>query len=134
MPNYSESSKVKLSEAHPKLQELFNEVIKYFDCTIVCSFRNKECQDKAVMDKNSKTPWPTSKHNKVPAMAVDVMPCPVNWSDSAKNIEQITLFAGFVLGVASRMNIKIRWGHDWDGDLHPDEHMLIDRPHYELME
>jgi peptidoglycan L-alanyl-D-glutamate endopeptidase CwlK len=134
MPKFSINSKAKLSECDPKLQQLFEEVIKSFDCTIICSFRNKKDQDDAVIKGNSKTNWPTSKHNKVPSMAVDVMPCPVNWSETIKNIEQITLFAGFVLGTAAQMGIKIRWGHDWNRDMHPDEKMLVDRPHYELME
>lgn len=132
MPHFGESSLGKLETAHPDLQRLFNEVIKYYDCVVLCGFRNEEEQNAAFEAGNSKLKWPYGKHNKYPSLAVDVMPYPLNWSNTAKNIEQITLFAGFVLGMAKMMNIKIRWGHDWDGNIRPDDHGFIDLPHYQL--
>ncbi len=132
MPNFSLKSKAKLETCHTDLQRLFNEVVKHFDCTIICGFRGKDEQDKAVAAGNSKTPWPTSKHNKSPSLAVDVMPYPVDWSGSKESIERITLFAGFVLGTAKQMGISIRWGHDWNCDTIPDPKGLVDRPHFEL--
>jgi hypothetical protein len=133
MPNFSASSNEKLNAAHPELQRLFTEVVKHFDCTVVCGFRGKAEQDMAVAGGNSKTPWPTSKHNKQPSLAVDVMPYPVDWSGSKESIERVTLFAGFVLGVASQLGIKIKWGHDWNSDTVPDSKGFVDRPHYELI-
>ena len=133
MPKFSQSSQDKLSLAHPLLQKLFNEVIKTFDCTIVCSHRDREDQDKAFLSGNSKVKFPNSKHNSEPSFAVDVMPYPIDWLSSSKNIEKLTLFAGFVLGTAKQLGIEIRWGHDWDRDYQPDERGLVDRPHYELV-
>jgi len=132
MPNFGNSSKERLCTTHPDLQRLFTEVIKHVDCSVVCGFRNKEDQNKAVAEGHSTILWPYGKHNKQPSRAVDVMPYPVDWSDSPANIERITLFAGFVLGVAKMLGIGIRWGHDWDSNMKPDTKGLVDRPHYEL--
>jgi peptidoglycan LD-endopeptidase CwlK len=133
MPAFSGKSKAILATCHPDLQRLFNTVIKTFDCSPIDGYRNKKDQDAAVAGGKSKTPWPTSKHNSQPSMAVDVMPYPINWSDDPHNIEKLNFFGGYVMGVASQMGIKIRWGHDWDRNLTPDERGLVDRPHFELI-
>ena len=74
MPLFSQTSKARLSTAHPDLQRLFNEVVKHWDCTIVCGHRGKEEQDKAFAEGKSKVKWPNGRHNKLPSLAVDVMP------------------------------------------------------------
>lgn len=132
MAKFGKASQEKLATCHPDLQRLFGEVIKHVDCTVICGHRGKAEQDAAVAAGNSKVRWPNGKHNKVPAEAVDVMPFPVDWSDSPANIEHLNYFAGIVQGLALSMGIKIRWGHDWDQDEKPDEKGLVDRPHYEL--
>ena len=45
MPSYSSRSLQKLSTCHPKIQKVFNEVIKHYDCTILEGHRDKETQD-----------------------------------------------------------------------------------------
>lgn len=58
MPYYSERSKKRLETCHEDLQKLFNEVIKHFDCTILCGHRGQEEQDKAFAEGMSfKFPW-----------------------------------------------------------------------------
>lgn len=109
MPNFSEESKAKLATCHPYLRKLFEEVIKTQDCTIICGERNKADQDKAVAEGNSQTPYPTSKHNSSPSMAVDVAPYPIDWKD----IGRFQHFAGYVQAVADRMNISVTWGGSW---------------------
>jgi peptidoglycan L-alanyl-D-glutamate endopeptidase CwlK len=133
MPSFGEVSTKRLATCHLDLQRLFNEVVKHFDCTVICGHRGEKEQEEACAKGNSKVHWPHGKHNSSPSNAVDVMPYPVNWSEDARNIEQITLFAGFVLGVAATMGIKVRWGHDWNRDMKPDTRGLVDRPHYELV-
>lgn len=133
MPEFGSASRAALATAHPDLQRLFQEVIKYVDCTVLEGHRGKEAQDRAVAAGNSKTPWPHSKHNKVPAEAVDVVPYPVDWSNELRMIH----FAGIVKGIAYRLGIRIRWGGDWNGDDDPqdDRHkkLLQDYPHFELV-
>lgn len=133
MPAFGKASSKNLATAHLNLQWLFKEVVKHFDCAIICGYRNQADQDKAVDQGYSKNPWPASKHNAYPSLAVDVMPYPVDWSNDPKNIERITLFAGFVLGVASQMGIKIRWGGDWNMDTQVKDNVFDDFGHYELV-
>jgi peptidoglycan L-alanyl-D-glutamate endopeptidase CwlK len=117
MPRFSSASSEKLKSCHPDLQTLFNEVIKYFDCTIIEGYRNKEAQDKAFNSGHSMVQYPKGKHNKIPSMAVDVIAYPINWND-----EKLGLwFGGYVLGIAQqlknqgKMTHSIRWGGSWNG-------------------
>jgi len=128
MPTFSKISKDRLATCHDDLQRLFNEVIKHWDCTIVCGHRGKEDQDKAFADGKSKVKWPNGKHNKFPSLAVDVMPYPIDWNDTKRNFA----FAGFVLGIATMMGISVRGGHDFDGDHNLNEGDSWDVPHWEL--
>lgn len=130
MPSFGTASMEKLKTCDERLQTLFLEVVKSFDCTIICGFRNQIDQDKAFAEGKSKKKWPDGEHNKVPSKAVDVMPYPVDWN----NTVQIVLFAGFVLGVAQQMGIKIRWGGDWDSDWDRKDQTFHDLPHFELID
>jgi peptidoglycan L-alanyl-D-glutamate endopeptidase CwlK len=134
MPVYSKESLEKLGTCDERLQRVFNRVIQFVDCTIICGHRGEADQNAAYDRGASKLRYPNGKHNSIPSKAVDVMPFPVNYSEDAKNIEEITLFAGFVLGIAAELGIKLRWGHDWDGDMVPDVKGLVDRPHYEVID
>ena len=134
MPKYSKTSKNKLSTCHPDLQMLFNEVIKYRDCTIIVGYRDEYNQDKCYNEEKSKVEWPNSKHNKLPSEAVDVAPYfstspHIRWHD----IETFYHFAGFVLGIAEMMGIKIRWGGNWDSDDEIDDQTFNDLPHFEVI-
>jgi peptidoglycan L-alanyl-D-glutamate endopeptidase CwlK len=128
MPSFGAKSTTILSTCHQDLQLVLNEAIKYVDFSVTCGFRNKADQDKAVATGNSTTPWPTSKHNQNPSLAVDVAPYPIDWNDS----EAFTLLAGIIYGVACTLGVKLRLGADWDGDLNIREHSFKDRPHIEL--
>ena len=120
MPSFSQSSAAKLSTCDERLQDLFNKVIEYRDCTILEGHRGKEAQNKAFMDGNSKTKWPNSNHNTIPSKAVDVMPYPIDWDDMIRLNE----FACFVEGVAVGMGIYVKWGGRWSN--------FFDGPHWEV--
>lgn len=130
MPKFSPASKAQLATCHPELKRVFNEVIKHFDCTIVCGHRPQQQQDALFSMKPPRTqvPWPKSKHNTVPSIAVDAVPYPIDWNDR----ERITYFAGFVKGVAATQGIALRWGGDWDKDTELDDNKFDDLPHFEL--
>jgi len=130
MPNFSLASKTKLLTCHPELQRLFNEVIKHWDCQILEGHRGKEAQNKAFKEGNSKLQWPKGKHNKLPSLAVDVAPYPIDWKDTQRFI----YFAGFVLGVAAMLNIKVRYGGDWDSDTQMTDERFRDLVHWEIVE
>ena len=130
MNKFSESSKKKLETCHPDIQKIFNEVIKHYDCTVICGHRGKDEQDEAVRTGASKLAWPNSKHNSLPSKAIDVVPFPVDWTDTSRFYH----FAGFVMGVAIYFGIKLRFGGDWDGNLKFRDEKFKDLPHFELVE
>lgn len=130
MPNFGTRSMENLSTCHEDLQRLFKEVIKYFDCSVICGHRNKEDQDKAYHSGNSDAEWPNSKHNRLPSIAADVIPWPVDWKDERR----FYMFVGIVRGIALMIGIRLRVGADWDGDMEVKDQNLHDLPHFELLE
>jgi len=135
MPSFSKTSKKKLDTCHQDLQIIFNYVIQHFDCTIVCGYRNKIAQNKAYEDGFSHVLYPCSNHNKIPSMAVDVVPWPIEW----ENIDRMKYFAGRVLGTADMLKRygaithSVRWGGDWDMDNFLKDTNFHDFPHFELV-
>ena len=128
MPYFGKSSKKRLDTCDNKLQKVFNEVIKHVDCSILEGHRKKDRQNKLYEEGKTKVKYPNGRHNRQPSSAVDVTPYPVDWEDR----ERQTLFAGVVIGVASQMNINLRWGGDWDQDFQVVDNRFDDFPHFEL--
>ena len=128
MPRFGRKSKERLASCDPQLQELFNEVIKHIDCSVLEGHRSGERQNKLYDEGKTKVRYPNGRHNADPSLAVDVTPYPVDWEDR----ERQTLFAGFVLGIARGLGIKIRWGGDWDMDFDVQDNKFDDFPHFEL--
>jgi hypothetical protein len=126
---FGKTSKKNLNEAHPLLQEIFNEVIQIFNCSVIEGHRTEAEQNKAYERKQSKLKYPKSKHNKVPSLAVDVIPYPVDWKDT----NRFCLLAGVVKGIAHSKDIKIRWGGDWNGNNYCTDEHFLDMPHFELV-
>lgn len=129
MPKFGRKSREQLSTCDSKLQELFNEVIKHIDCSVLEGHRGQERQNRLYDEGKSKVRFPDGRHNASPSNAVDITPWPVDWADR----ERQTLFAGFVLGMANRMGISIRWGGDWDRDWQVNDNKFDDFPHFELI-
>ena len=128
MPYFGKRSKERLNTCDSKLQKVFNEVIKHVDCSILEGHREKDRQNKLYEEGKTKVKYPNGRHNRQPSSAVDVTPYPVDWEDR----ERQTLFAGFVIGVASQMGINLRWGGDWDQDFQVVDNRFDDFPHFEL--
>ena len=128
MPKFGKRSRTNLKTAHDDLQRLFKEVVKYFDCTVICGHRDESSQNKAFHEGFSKVKFPNGRHNAMPSQAVDVCPYPVDWKD----LDRFRYFAGFVLGVASQMGIKVRWGGVWDMDTFTKDNKFNDLPHFEI--
>ena len=129
MAKFSSRSKEKLATCHEDLQKLFNEVIKVVDCTIIEGHRTCSRQNRLYEEGKTKVRYPKGRHNSKPSRAVDVAPYPIDWDDR----ERFTLFGGFVLGMASRMGINIRWGGDWNKDFQVNDNRFDDFPHFELI-
>ena len=128
MPKFGKTSKRRLKTCEKDLQDLFSEVVKYFDCSVLVGYRGRNEQDNAYESGHSKVKWPNGKHNKKPSFAVDVAPYPVDWEDR----ERFIYFGGFVKGCAFRMGISLRWGGDWDNDTQLSDNNFDDLVHFEL--
>ena len=130
MPHFGERSHSNLAEIHPKLRDLFYEVIKTYDCSIICGYRGQVAQNTAFHSGFSKVQWPDSRHNQKPSIAVDVMPYPIDWDDA----KRLYHFVGYVERCARQMGIKVRSGADWDGDFDFKDQNFHDAPHWELLD
>lgn len=130
---WGQSSLAHLSTAHPLLQTLGNRVIKRADLPrdlrVLFGHRNKADQDKAFASGASKLRWPNSKHNSVPALAVDIVPLEggqVSWDWA--HYHQI---APIIKDEWAKMKAEgltgaavLTWGGDWRS--------FKDGPHWEL--
>ena len=128
MPRFGKKSRDQLATCDTRLQMVFNEVIKSVDCSILEGYRNEKDQNEAFRKGNSKVKYPNGRHNSKPCCAVDVLPYPIDWKD----YERMTLFAGYVIGTAEQMGIKLVWGNDWDRDFQTKDTGFKDYPHFEL--
>ena len=133
MPHFGHSSQSKLDTCHPELISVFNEVIKSVDCSILEGNRSMERQKMLFREGSSKTLG--SKHLAQPSLAVDVSPYPTpeDWGEyDSKALAEFYYFAGYVKAIADGLNIKIRWGGDWDGDSVFTDQTFDDLVHFEL--
>jgi len=128
--SFNERSQTNLYTCHPDLIRLFTRVVEQFDCTVICGHRAEDAQQLAYLAKNSKLQWPDSKHNKLPSLAADVIAYPIQWGNYKLNYT----FGGYVKGVASALDIKIRWGGDWDSDWDLEDQSFNDLVHFEVLE
>lgn len=134
MPKFSQISNDRLKTCAPELQRLFAEVIKTYDCTIICGYRT--AAEQAEHLKNGKTKVKQSKHNEQPAQAIDVSPYPIpeNWGAiNFKERARFYHFAGYVKGIAETLKIPIRWGGDWNGNNKFSDQTFDDLVHFELV-
>jgi peptidoglycan L-alanyl-D-glutamate endopeptidase CwlK len=155
MPQFSSKSSTALNTAETDLIIIFNEVIRYFDCSVIYGNRSQmeqwELYKKGRAYNNNTLQWEIvdqsrvvtykdgtinlSNHNYSPSRAVDVTPYPINWKD----VNRLYLFAGYVLGVASRLKQEghilhnIRWGGDWDRDTLVLDETFLDLVHFEII-
>ena len=128
MPRFSIKSKSKLHSCDERLINLFNKVVKHFDCMVLEGHRGEEKQNAAYDKGNSKVRYPNGKHNQSQSVAVDVAPYPIDWADR----DRFHYFGGYVLGVAKQMGLNIRWGGDWNQDTQTKDNKFDDLVHFEI--
>ena len=130
MAKFGKRSKERLATCDERLQEVFNEVNKYVKCSDLEGHRSAARQNRLYEEGKTKVRYPKGRHNASPSLAVDVAPYPIDWNDR----ERFHLFAGFVLGMARRMGINLRWGGDWNQNFEVDDNQFDDFPHFEIRE
>lgn len=127
------------------LQQLFNEVIKSFDCSVINGARTLAQQQDYFNgtnltgvnpDKEKLSQTMQSKH--LPqadglSHAVDVAPYPQRWESKGYR-DELFYFGGYVKGIASQMGIKIRYGGDFNQNNDVSDSGFEDLDHFELVE
>ena len=110
MPKFGTRSEINLHLTDPRLIKVFREVIKRFDCAVICGLRGQAEQNRLYDLGKTKLRYPGSKHNLTPALAVDAVPYypngdKIRWND----YKGFSYFAGYVIRTAEIMRVKLRW-------------------------
>tara|TARA_X000001382_G_scaffold113073_1_gene90626 strand:+ start:768 stop:1166 length:399 start_codon:yes stop_codon:yes gene_type:complete len=130
MPKFGKRSKERLEGVDHRIRMVMDEVVKYYDITVIEGLRSQKRQDELVREGKSKTKF--GKH--VTGEAVDIAPYPIDWNSR----DDFHMLGGFVLGVASQLGINIRWGGDWSSSSLAEEarttkdNSFDDLVHFEL--
>jgi peptidoglycan L-alanyl-D-glutamate endopeptidase CwlK len=119
----------RLVKAHPLLQELFEEVAKKVEIKILESQRGEADQELAVKLGRSKAHFGQSAHNWTPAIALDVVPLPIDWKNTKAFV---ALGQKVILPLAKKLKIPVRWGADWNMNSKLSDESFVDMPHWEL--
>jgi len=131
MGNYTFGNKSisKLNEVHEDLKKLMYEALKAspIDFGISCGRRGIEEQNKLFKEGKTKCDGINikSKHNYMPALAVDFYPY-INGKASWDKVH-LALVAGVILATADKLGINVRWG----GTFGSKEFKGWDYPHIE---
>ena len=126
MPKFGKKSLAELRGLDSGLVNVLNQAIKHFDFSVIEGMRSLETQTQYVADGVSKTL--KSKH--LEGKAVDIAPYPIDYDDE----ERFVYLGGFILGVASQLGVKLRWGLDWDRDTYTKDTGFRDAGHFEIRE
>jgi peptidoglycan LD-endopeptidase CwlK len=128
MPKFSQKSRSQLDTCCDELRLVMCNAIRELDFTIIEGYRSNHRQQELFEQGKSKVSAGYSKHNVSPSKAVDIAPYPIDWED----IPRFIYFAGRIIQIASNLNIKIRWGGDWNMDTLLKEHFK-DWGHFEVL-
>ena len=128
---WSARSAGRLATCHPVLIALMDAAIETSPCdmTITCGHRTKREQDEVFNNGRSKVQWPNSKHNKMPALAVDVVPY-VNGGPSW-DWPYIHPLADHIKSVWAALPAEMTdgWRLEWGGDWRS----FRDGPHWQIV-
>lgn len=144
MYTFGTASSERLSTCHEDIQLILNELITFYDFSVLEGHRSDERQLKlfhegaSTLDGVNKK----SKHQSLPSMAVDIMPWKKGtnaFDDNEKERARFYMMMGMVKAIASRLykegkiTHKVRFGADWDGDDTFRDQSFDDLPHFELI-
>lgn len=101
---FSTRSTANLAQCHPDLQKLAAAIDKRIDIEVICGHRGEKEQNEAFAKGTSKLKWPKSKHNKMPALAFDACPNPIDWNNRAA----FDKMRAIAKEEAEKLGIKIR--------------------------
>lgn len=113
----------KLALAHPELVKWFREQVKpcHNDVHISWSYRDQASQEQAFLDGKSRLHFPNSKHNKRPALALDLF----KLTEENAALFPPLLYAA-IASEATAAGSPIEWGGSWVGRLKDLDHFQLD--------
>ena len=126
MPKFGKRSKERLRGIDARLVSVLNELVKIMDVTIIEGLRSEQRQEKLLKEGSTKTKF--SKH--ITGKAVDLAPYPIDWKDR----DRFHYMGGMIRGIAKQLNIKVRWGGDWDSDGDVKDNGFDDLVHVEILD
>ena len=138
MYTYSERSKKNLATCHIDLQLICYELLKHFDHSVVCGYRNEEDQNMAFKSGNSWVKYPDSKHNLIPSMAVDLQPYPAEPVGTQAEYDKFSVMGGMFMLIAKQMfdrgliHHKITWGRLWKPEKLYSKQKRLDYYHFQF--
>jgi len=109
MPKFSKRSLKNLETCDERLQKIAKIAIKYVDFSVIQGQRSLEQQRENVAKGVSWTM--KSKHLKKPSWAFDFIAYPFKGWGNKEDFEKVAIV---LLAVADALNIKTRWGGDWN--------------------
>ena len=124
----------RLITCDPRLQDLVVALAKTWNIRVICGHRNKVEQDTAFSQGKSKLKWPLSNHNRLPSLAIDMVPMEANGAIDWNDVRRISYFAGHVMQKAKELGIRLRWGGDWDVDTELKDNTFNDLVHFEIIQ
>ncbi len=126
MYKFGKRSRERLKGVDTRLINVLNELIKMMDVTIIEGVRTKERQ--AELLKQGATKVKYSKH--MEGKAVDLAPYPIDW----ENRDGFYYMGGMIRGIAKQLNLRIRFGGDWDSDGDTKDNNFDDLVHIEILD
>lgn len=132
MPSFGKKSLERREFLCKDLKRLVDEVIKYYDFSIICSHRDRTEQEGAFRSGNSKAHFGQSAHNYNPSFAVDVYPYPIPMTRKTpttailvdNNSPEWDKMVFAFKNAAQQLGIEIVCGTDFT--------TLVDKPHIEI--
>lgn len=128
----SARSERNLATVRPDLQRVIRRAWMMrgnLDFEVICGHRGEKEQNEAFDNGHSQLFWPHSKHNKIPAEAVDVIPKPIPRTSEGWNepeyLEKFDKLAHIIIAAANVEKVALEWGGRWP---------MQDLPHWEVVE
>lgn len=111
-----------LSQGCWPLQKVVQRAITKINFSIIDCYRGRDEQDAAFKSGKSKAKYGQSPHNKNPARAVDIIPCPFNGWDDVEGFRELKqVFVDTVEELKAEGELpdhyELEFGFDWGWDM-----------------
>lgn len=128
--NMSDSSRYELDSVDIRLRKLINELRHIRSVSVIRGHVGRSAQNITYFYGRSCHRFPHSKHNRMPSLAVDIVPV----TFTHNNVEESYLIAGMMMALAWKSNIKIVWGMDTKLKIGQSDHIDCESGHFEIVE